>query len=168
MYARGLSVRDIEVVFADGNGQSLLSRGAVSEMGEGLLAEYEAFASQDLVEFEVLYLFVDGIAQRLYLGQPREAVLAAWGILADGRKILLHLTPGTKEHAASCREFFHDLRRRGLGDPMPVVSDGAPGLIRAQPNRFSSKLTTSPRQAWPSGNSAEPMGYKSARQADSA
>src|SRR5690242_17655465 len=104
---------------------------AVSEITERLWAEYEAFASRDLAEFEVIYLFVDGIAERLHLGQPREAVLAAWGILADGKKALLHLAPGSKEDTASCREFFQDLRRRGLPDPLLVVSDGAPGMIRA-------------------------------------
>ena len=131
MYARGLSTRDIEALFADEDGRSLLSRTAVSEITERLWAEYEAFASRDLCEFEVVYLFVDGIAERLHLGQPREAVLAAWGILADGHKALLHLAPGTKEDTASCREFFQDLRRRGLPDPLLIVSDGAPGLIRA-------------------------------------
>lgn len=131
MYARGLSTRDIEALFADGAGRSLLSRTAVSEITERLWAEYEAFASRDLAEFDILYLFVDGIAERLHLGQPREAVLAAWGILADGKKALLHLAPGTKEDTASCREFFQDMRRRGLPDPLLVVSDGAPGMIRA-------------------------------------
>jgi transposase-like protein len=131
MYARGLSTRDIEALFADETGKSLLSRTAVSEITERLWAEYEAFASRDLSEFEVIYLFVDGIAERLHLGQPREAVLAAWGILADGKKALLHLAPGTKEDTASCREFFQDLRRRGLPDPLLVASDGAPGLLRA-------------------------------------
>jgi hypothetical protein len=61
---------------------SLLSRTAVSEVTERLWAQYEAFASRDLSEFEVIYLFVDGIAERLHLGQPRDAVLAAWGVLA--------------------------------------------------------------------------------------
>jgi putative transposase len=131
MYARGLSTRDIEALFTDDAGKSLLSRTAVSEITERLWAEYEAFASRDLSEFEVAYLFVDGIAERLHLGQPREAVLAAWGILADGKKALLHLAPGTKEDTASCREFFQDLRRRGLPDPLLVASDGAPGVIRA-------------------------------------
>ena len=96
MYARGVSTRDIEALFADADGRSLLSRTAVSEITERLWAEYQAFAGRDLAEFEVLYLFVDGIAERLHLGQPREAVLAAWGILADGAKVLLHLAPGTK------------------------------------------------------------------------
>jgi putative transposase len=131
MYARGLSVRDIEALFTDESGRSLLSRTAVSEITERLWAEYEAFAGRDLSEYEVLYLFVDGIAERLHLGQPREAVLAAWAILADGKKVLLHLAPGTKEDRASCQEFFHDLRRRGLPDPLLLVSDGAPGIIRA-------------------------------------
>ena len=102
----------------------------MSEITERLWAEYEAFATRDLSEFEITYLFVDGIAERLHLGQPREAVLAAWGILADGKKALLHLAPGTKEDTASCREFFQDMRRRGLPDPLLVVSDGAPGIIR--------------------------------------
>ncbi|HEX9835947.1 MAG TPA: IS256 family transposase [Alphaproteobacteria bacterium] len=136
MYARGLSTRDIEALFADDDGRSLLSRTAVSEITERLWAEYEAFAARDLSEFEVVYLFVDGIAERLHLGQPREAVLAAWGILADGKKALLHLAPGTKEDTASCREFFRDLRRRGLPDPVLVASDGAPGLIQAIEERF--------------------------------
>jgi putative transposase len=103
MYARGLSTRDIEAVFADEHGRSLLSRSAVSEITERLWTEYEAFASRDLSEFAVTYLFVDGIAERLHLGQPREAVLAAWGILGDGKKALLHLAPGTKEDTTSSR-----------------------------------------------------------------
>jgi putative transposase len=140
MYARGLSTRDIEAAFADEDGRSLLSRTAVSEVTERLWADYEAFASRDLSEFELVYLFVDGIAERLHLGQPREAVLAAWGILADGEKALLHLAPGTKEDTASCREFFQDLRRRGLPDPLLVVSDGAPGLIRAIEECFPRAL----------------------------
>lgn len=82
MYAPGPSTRDIEALLADENEQSLLSRTAVGELTERLRAEYEAFASLDLAEFGAVYLFVDGIAERLHLGQPREAVLAAWGFLA--------------------------------------------------------------------------------------
>jgi transposase-like protein len=52
-------------------------------------------------------------------------------MLADGKKALLHLAPGTKEDTASCREFFQDMRRRDLPDPLLVASDGAPVIIRA-------------------------------------
>jgi transposase-like protein len=131
MYARGLSTRDIEEAFRDDNGQALLSRTAVSEVTEKLWAEYEAFCARDLSEFEVLYLFVDGVAERLHPGQPREAVLCAWAICADGKKILVHFAPGTKEDFASCQAFFQELKRRGLNDPLLVATDGAPGLIKA-------------------------------------
>ncbi len=127
-------------MFADETGKSLLSRSAVSAVTERLWAEYEAFAGRDLAEFDLVYLFVDGIVERLHLGQPREAGPAAWGILANGQKALLHLAPGTKEDTASCREFFQDLRRRGLPDPLLVVSDGAPGVIRAIEECFPRSL----------------------------
>src|SRR5438105_14756607 len=48
MYARGLSTRDIEALFADADGHSLLSRTAVSEITEPLWAEYEGFAGREL------------------------------------------------------------------------------------------------------------------------
>jgi transposase-like protein len=131
MYARGLSTRDIEATFRGEDGRSLLSRTAVSEVTEQLWEEYEAFATRDLSEFQLLYLFVDGVAERLHTGQRREMVLCAWGITDEGEKLLLHLSPGTKEDTASCKAFFQDLKRRGLEDPLLVVTDGAPGLIRA-------------------------------------
>jgi putative transposase len=131
IYARGLSTRDVEAAFRDTTGASLLSRTAVSQVTERLWQEYEAFAARDLSEFAVAYFFVDGVAERLHAGLPREAVLGAWGITEDGRKVLLHLAPGTKEDTASCTAFFEDLKRRGLPDPLLAVTDGAPGLIRA-------------------------------------
>lgn len=131
MYARGLSVRDIEATFVDEEGRSLLSRSAVSELTAKLWEEYEEFATRDLSEHEIRYLFLDGVAERLRPGLGREAVLCAWGIDAEGKKILLALAPGTKEDTESCRAFIEDMRRRGLGDPLLVVTDGAPGLIRA-------------------------------------
>ena len=131
MYARGLSVRDIEAAFIDETGRSVLSRSAVSAVTERLWSDYQAFASRDLSSHEVFYLFVDGVAERLHLGQPREAVLAAWGINRQGNKVLLGLLPGTKEDTATCKEFLRDLKSRGLADPILVVTDGAPGLIRA-------------------------------------
>jgi len=131
LYARGLSTRDIEDTFTDQQGRRLLSRAAVSEITERLWEDYAAFTKRDLAEHRVVYLYVDGIAERLRAGQPREAVLAAWGIGADGRKVLLHLMAGSKEDTETVRAFFQDMRGRGLGDPLLVVSDGAPGVIRA-------------------------------------
>jgi hypothetical protein len=99
LYARELSTRGIEDAFTDESGRRLLSRAAVSEITERLWAEYEAFIKR-LSEYRIVYLYVDGIAERLHAGQPREAVIAvALGkhhlakMIADPRFIVLdHLT----------------------------------------------------------------------------
>ena len=131
LLARGLSVRDIEDAFKDESGRLLLSRTAVSEIGERLWADYQEFATRDLTEYDIAYLFVDGIAERIRPGQRREPVLAAWGFTAAGAKVLLSLMAGSKEDAETVSAFFQDMRARGLGDPLLVVSDGAPGIIKA-------------------------------------
>ena len=131
MLARGLSVRDIEDAFRDESGRLLLSRTAASEIGERLWADYQEFAARDLGEYDIAYLFIDGIAERIGPGQKREPVLAAWGFTAGGAKVLLHLMARSKEDAEAVSAFFQDMRRRGLGDPLLVVSDGAPGIIKA-------------------------------------
>lgn len=131
LLARGLSVRDIEDAFKDETGRLLLSKTAVSEIGERLWQDYQEFASRDLSEYEIVYLFVDGIAERIRPGQKREPVLAAWGFTWAGAKVLLHLMAGSKEDAETVTAFFEDMRARGLGDPLLVVSDGAPGIVKA-------------------------------------
>ncbi len=131
LLARGLSVRDIEDAFRDETGRLLLSRTAVSELGERLWADYQEFAGRDLSEYDITYLFVDGIAERIRPGQRREPVLAAWGFTATGAKVLLHLMAGSHEDTETVSAFFQDMRARGLGDPLLVVSDGAPGIIKA-------------------------------------
>ena len=131
MYARGLSMRDIEAAFTDEHGCSVLTRSAASRVAERLWEDYQDFASRDLSALPIAYLYVDGVNERLHLGQPREAVLAGWGIDGSGTKHLLGLQPGTKEDSESCRDFLRGLKARGMNDPLLVVTDGAPGLIRA-------------------------------------
>jgi transposase-like protein len=131
MLARGLSVRDIEDAFRDESGRLLLSKTAVAEIGKQLWDDYQEFKSRDLSEYEIAYLFIDGIAERLRPGQKREPVLAGWGFTFDGRKVLLHLMAGSKEDGETVSAFFQDMRTRGLGDPLLVASDGASGIIKA-------------------------------------
>lgn len=140
MFARGCSTRDIEDLFATPEGGSLLSRTAVSEISEALWAEYEEFTTRDLSEVKPLYLFLDGIAERLRPGSKSEAVLCAWAITWSGRKVLIQLAPGTKESTDCVRQFLQDLKRRGLCDPVLVITDGAPGLIRAVEECFPHSL----------------------------
>lgn len=132
MYARGLSTRDIEDLLRDKSGQVMISRSGVSQITESLSQEYERFCSRDLSGYDVVYMFFDGVYERMRLrvGSP-EAILCAWGILSDGHKVLLHLALGYKESYESWLEFFRNMVARGLRMPLLVSADGAPGLIKA-------------------------------------
>ena len=131
MPARGLSARGTEDAFRSDDGSPLLSRTAVSEIGERLWEDCQAFAGRDLSGHDIAYLFAGGIAGRIRPGRRREPVLAAWGMTREGRKVLLHLMSGSKEDYETVSAFFQDMRGRGLGDPLLVVCDGAPGIIKA-------------------------------------
>jgi Transposase, Mutator family len=60
----------------------------------------------------------------------------------------LTLAPGSKEDTATCREFFQDMRRRGLPDPLLVISDGAPGLFRAIEDDLSPPTQPTLCRSW--------------------
>lgn len=117
-----------------------MSRSAVSEITEVLWTEYEEFATRDLSDVRPLYLFLDGVAERLRPGAKREAVLSAWCITWSGKKVLIHIAPGTKESTECCRDFLEELKRRGLTDPLVTITDRAPGLIRAVDECFPASL----------------------------
>ena len=140
MYARGLSVRDIEDTFRDGAGRPLLSREAVSQLSETLWEDYEAFCERDLSQFEVEYLFIDAIYEGLRAWGCSQGILCAWAICRDGSKVLLHLAMGSRESYENCLEFLRDMVRRGLRTPVLVTTDGAPGLIRATAEVWGKSL----------------------------
>jgi len=144
--AEGLEVevRDTEDAFNDESGRLLLSKTLLSELRERLWADYREFARCDLSEYEIVYIFVDGIAERIRFGQKREPVLVAWGITSEGKKILLHFMAGSKGDAKAVSTFFQDMRNRGFGDSLLVVPDGASSIIKA----IESCLLRSERQRW--------------------
>ena len=121
----------VDELAAAENGRLLLSKTAVSRLGERLWEDYQAFAQRDLSEYEITYLFVDGIAERLRPGAKREPVLAAWGFTIEGCRVLLQMMAGSKEDAETVTAFFEDMKKRGLNDPLLVTSDGAPGIVKA-------------------------------------
>jgi putative transposase len=135
MYARGLSTRDIEDLLKElsqGGQQSLLSKSSVSQVTEVLWEEFEAFAKRDLAGFDVVYLFCDAVYESLrQQAGVKQAILVTWGILADGSKVLMHISQGNKESHESWLEHFRSLVSRNLPSPLTVTSDGAPGCIKA-------------------------------------
>jgi putative transposase len=163
MYARGLSTRDIEDAFTDEMGNRLLSQPAVCEVTEVLWDEYQAFQKRDLSNLEVLYLFVDALYEPLRVhGIDKEAILCAWAITMDGRKVLVGLDLGNVESFDAWLAFLRDLVERGLPTPLSITSDGAPGLLQAINQVWAKSLrlrcwvhrmrnfqTKVPPQRWP-------------------
>jgi transposase-like protein len=142
MYSRGLSTRDVEDAFRDPQtGNMLLSRSAVSEITDSLWEDYKAFCQRDLSQFPVEYLFVDAIYESLRRqGNVKEALLCAWGICRDGRKVLLHLELGNKESTVAWRDFLRDMQSRGLPIPTMITSDGAPAIIAVIEELYGDSL----------------------------
>jgi transposase-like protein len=141
MYARGLSVRDIEDALIEGTGDMVLSKSCVSKVTDILWEDYERFRQRDLSDYEIEYLFLDAVYESVRkLAGIKEAVLAAWAIQRDGRKVLLSLGLGNKESYDSWLEFLRDMVGRGLRVPLAINSDGAPGAIKAIDVMFPKSL----------------------------
>ncbi len=136
MYVRGLSTRDVEEAFVTDKGEAVLSRSAMSRLAGRLYEEYLAFTGQDLSHLDVVFLFVDGVYEAVRRYTNGQGLLCAWAICADGTKRFLHLAPVQAETQEAWELFFEDMQRRGLRQPLLVISDGAPGLIGAITHRF--------------------------------
>jgi len=141
MYARGCSVRDIEELLKDREGNILLSKTAISRLNQRLWEEYEEFCKTDLSGCDLVYMFCDAVYESLRLHKsPKEGILVVWGILSSGYKVLLSMRLGNKESHEDWLEVFRDLKRRGLSDPVLGTTDGAVGLIKAFEEVFSKSL----------------------------
>lgn len=132
MYVRGLSTRDVEGMFAEALGQRVLSRSSVSRLTARLQKDFDNWRKRDLSQLKVLYLFLDAIYLALRQGtEEKEGVLCAYGILENGKKVLLHLAVGSRESYDAWLSFLHDMVARGLEEPLLVVSDKHKGLKKA-------------------------------------
>lgn len=131
MYVRGLSTRDIEQTLVDEDGRPILSRSSVSRLTDSLYAEYEHWQNRDLSQYDVVYLFVDGVYESVRHYTDGQTILCAWGICSDGRKVLLGLQAVGSESGECWKGFLTQLIDRGLQHPLLVASDGGKGVISA-------------------------------------
>jgi len=129
-YVRGLSDRDIEDLAREA-GLGQLSRSSVSRLCRELRDRYHAFRARSLADVRLTALFCDAIYLPVRPDGPREGVLVAWGFDLDGERVLLDVCLGQRERLDDWLEFGRGLTARGLAEPLLVVGDGAPGLVRA-------------------------------------
>jgi putative transposase len=129
-FVRGLSMRDVESL-CEQAGLGKLSKSTASRMCEELRARFEAFKRRNLYDVNVLALFLDATFISVRPTGPKEGVLVAWGFTDAGERILLAVTLGMRESYEDWQALGRDLIARGLGAPMLIVADGAPGLTKA-------------------------------------
>jgi len=129
-YVRGLSDRDIESLMEEA-GLGQVSKSTASRICRELRARYKAFCARNLADVELRALFLDAIYLPTRPSGEKEGVLVAWGYTTQGKRVLVAVRLGQRERHEDWLDLGRDLMRRGLRAPWLVVSDGAPGLIKA-------------------------------------
>jgi putative transposase len=129
-FVRGLSMRDIESL-CEKAGLGKLSKSTASRICEELRERFEQFKRRDLYDVQLAALFLDAVFLSVRPNGPKEGVLVAWGFTEEGERVLLSVMLGMRESKEDWLALGRDLIARGLGAPLLVVADGAPGLIKA-------------------------------------
>lgn len=131
LFLAGISTRSLSMISKRLIGRRI-SPTEVSEANVELAAAVENWRMRDLSEEALKYLFIDGVNFRMRVGRRIDIipVLVAIGVTEKGHKLVLGLQSGDKESAASWREFFKDLKMRGLdGSKVTLgIMDGLCGL----------------------------------------
>jgi transposase-like protein len=129
-FVRGLSMRDVESL-CEQAGLGKLSRSTASRICDELKERFERFRRRDLYDIKLAALFLDATFIAVRHDGPKEGVQVAWGFTEDGERILLAVSLGMRESFEDWQALGRDLISRGLGAPMLIVADGAPGLTKA-------------------------------------
>src|SRR5437764_1973213 len=129
-FVRGLSMRDIESL-CEKAGLGKLSKTTAQRICTELRERFEQFKRRDLYDVQVAALFLDAVFLSVRPDGPKEGVLVAWGFTEEGARVLVSVMLGMRESHEDWLELARDLIARGLGAPMLIVADGAPGLIKA-------------------------------------
>lgn len=129
-FVRGLSMRDIESL-CEKAGLGKLSKSTASRICEELRERFEAFKRRSLYDVRLAALFLDAVFLPVRPEGPKEGVLVAWGFTEEGERVLLSVMLGMRESHEDWLALARDLIARGLGAPLLIVADGAPGLIKA-------------------------------------
>jgi transposase-like protein len=131
MYARGMSVREIQAFIAEQYGTQV-SPDFISSVTDEVMAEAAAWQSRPLdpmypvVFFDALRVKIrgDGVVSN-------KAVYLALAILPDGTRDVLGLWVEQTEGAKFWLKVFNELKTRGLQDILIAVVDGLKGLTEA-------------------------------------
>ena len=131
MYARGMTVREVQGFLSDQYGVDV-SPEFISSVTDAVMAEVGAWQSRPL---EPMYPVVFFDALRVKIREDavvrNKAIDLALGVLPDGTRDILGLWIENTEGAKFWMKVFNDLKTRGVADILIVVTDGLKGMPEA-------------------------------------
>ena len=141
MYLAGVSVRRVEDI-TEALWGTRVSSSTVSDLNQRIYGRIEEWRTAPITG-EHPYVYLDGIwLKRSWGGEVKNvSVLVAIGVNRDGFRDILGVAEGTKEDAASWRNFLRGLKERGLKGVRLIVSAKCLGLVEASGEFF-------PEAAW--------------------
>lgn len=140
MFLAGTSTRSLSMISRRLIGRRI-SHTEISSANAELTEAVEKWRMRDLSKETIKYLFVDGVNFRMRMHGSIELVpvLVAIGVTGQGHKLVLGMQSGDKESSSSWREFFKDLKSRGLNSRTVTlgIMDGLSGLETVFKEEFS-------------------------------
>ena len=131
MYARGMTVREIQGFLAEQYGTEV-SPEFISSVTDAVMAEVTAWQGRPL---EPMYPVVFFDALRVKIREDavvrNKAIYLALGVLPDGTRDILGLWIENTEGAKFWMKVFNDLKTRGVADILIAVTDGLKGMAEA-------------------------------------
>lgn len=139
MFLTGVSTRSLSMLSQKLIGRKI-SASEISNANKELIDAVEKWRNRDLSDTPIKYIFLDGVNfdMRIDGSVEKVPVLVAIGVTVTGHKLVLGFQAGDKESAPTWREFFKDLKNRGLdGNNMILgIMDGLPGLEKVFKDEF--------------------------------
>jgi putative transposase len=131
MYARGMTVREIQGFLAEQYGTEV-SPEFISSVTDAVMTEVGAWQARPL---EPMYPVVFFDALRVKIREDavvrNKAIYLALGVLPDGTRDILGLWIENTEGAKFWMKVFNDLKTRGVADILIAVTDGLKGIGEA-------------------------------------
>ena len=131
LYARGMTVREVQGFLADQYGVEV-SPEFISSVTDAVMAEVGAWQARPL---EPMYPVVFFDALRVKIREDavvrNKAIYLALGVLPDGTRDILGIWIEGTEGAKFWMKVFNDLKTRGVADILIAVTDGLKGMPEA-------------------------------------
>jgi putative transposase len=131
MYARGMTVREIQAFLAEQYATEV-SPEFISSVTDAVMGEVTAWQARPL---EAMYPVVFFDALRVKIREEavvrNKAIYLALGVLPDGSCDILGLWIENTEGAKFWMKVFNDLKTRGVADILIAVTDGLKGIPQA-------------------------------------